>query len=184
MPSQERLSAAGASSGEMAHTILVSIDTLLQSPRIVPLSRRSMMTSSLLATPALSQIVLEVPVKVVECRAVSREITFHSKKEISNFSVIQRVMTQQRISADKRARPKWICLEEWVTQLVVILYEYCAPEYTYTCYLFSHFTPNVHSPKCRYFTLDLLFLDLLIHGRVWLNRQPTSRVIQLPLQET
>ena len=64
---------------------------------------------------------VDIPVRVLNCRAVSRELVFHSKKKLNKLSTVQRVMMQQSISVhdsgdreSTRSGTKSICIEEWV----------------------------------------------------------------------
>ena len=58
---------------------------------------------------------VELPTRILDCDAVSREITFHSKKAINNLKVVQHVLIQQNTSTrDGAANSKWVCIEEWV----------------------------------------------------------------------
>ena len=58
---------------------------------------------------------VELPTKILDCEAVSREVTFHSKKAINNLKVVQHVLIQQNTSTrEGAANSKWVCIEEWV----------------------------------------------------------------------
>lgn len=47
------------------------------------------------------ELIEHIPKSILECRAVSREITFYSAEEIKNFRLIQRVYLNGK------------CIEEW-----------------------------------------------------------------------
>ncbi len=55
-----------------------------------------------------------IPIKTLDCDAISREIKFHSKKQINNLSIVQRVMVEKTVSSKEGTRLITICLEEWV----------------------------------------------------------------------
>ena len=63
---------------------------------------------------------VEIPSKVLNCRIVSRELTFTSKHEINDFNIVQRIMVQQETS-QASIGPNWVCLEEWAFQFGFVI---------------------------------------------------------------
>jgi len=56
---------------------------------------------------------VKIPLKILDCDAISREIIFNSKKKMNNLSMTQRVMVERIIPNKEEVRSRTICLEEW-----------------------------------------------------------------------